>query len=120
MKPVYKIGQRIKIIPYFDKRHEAHPNNTYHVWDTGVVEDVEKYYEEDLDCYVYDVRFDHDNDIHYVLESTMIPENYDYTTDNFITNPNVKRVIGKSATTLLCVCKVEDFYHVFEHTFVDY
>ena len=49
MKPVYKIGQRIKIIPYIDKRHEAHPNNTYHVQDTGVVEDVEKYYEEDLD-----------------------------------------------------------------------
>lgn len=120
MKPAYKVGQRIKVIPHFNEIHAEYPSGTYDVWDTGVIEDMEKYGEEDLDCYVYDVRFDGNPSIRYVFESMMIPEDYEYTTDNFITNPKVKRVIGRSATTLLCVCEVNGLDYVFEHTFVDY
>lgn len=121
MKPCYKMGQRVKVIPHFNHRHKNLPNNTYHVGDAGVIEEIEEYmYDRDGDHYVYGIRFDHDDEVHYALESMIIPEDYIYTTDNFTKNPKVKRVIGRNNTTLLCVCDDKGADHVFELPFFNY
>ena len=121
MKPAYKVGQRIKVIPHFKKLHEEIPCDTYKTGDTGIVEEIgENSNHHDYDHHVYGIRFDHDNNIHYALESMIIPEDYEHMTDNFTTNPNVKRVIGKSNTTLLCVCEVDGSDYAFEQPFLNY
>ena len=121
MKPAYKIEQRIKVIPHFNQEHKRYLSDTYDVWDTGIIEEIDTNCLHNCDDhYDYGIRFDHDNRVHYALESMIIPEDHEYTTDNFITNPKVKRVIGRSATTLLCVCEDDGADHVLEHTFLNY
>lgn len=120
MKPCYKIGQRVKVIPHYSERHQNIPNNTYDVGDTGVIEVVDEHASAKWDYYVYGIRFDHTERVNYALESMIIPEDFEYTTDNFTTNSDVKRVIGKSSTTLLCVKEENEKDHVFELQFINY
>jgi hypothetical protein len=120
MKPCYKIGQRVKIIPYYSEQHKNIPSNTYYVGDTGVIEVVDEHASSKWDYYVYGIRFDRTERVNYAFESMIIPEDFEYTTDNFTTNSNVKRVIGKSATTLLCVTEENERDHVFELQFINY
>lgn len=120
MKPCYKIGQRVKVIPYYSEQHKNIPNNTYEVGDTGVIEVVDEHASAKWDYYVYGIRFDRTERVNYALESMIIPEDFEYTTDNFTTNPDIKRVIGKSATTLLCVTEENERDYVFELQFLDY
>lgn len=50
----------------------------------------------------------------------IIPEDFEYTTEDFTTHPDVKRVIGKSVTTLLCVAEENERDYVFELQILNY
>ena len=120
MEPCYKIGQKVKVIPYYSEQHKNIPSNTYDVGDTGVIEVVDEYASSKWDYYVYGIRFDRTERVNYALESMIIPEDFEYTTEDFTTHPDVKRVIGKSVTTLLCVTEENERDYVFELQFLNY
>ena len=77
MKPCYKIGQRVKVIPYYSEQHKNIPSNTYDVGDTGVIEVVDEHTSAKWDYYVYGIRFDRTGQVRYALESMIIPEDFD-------------------------------------------